>query len=354
MTKSISNLLSSSRSQAVGTLAGIDIGKHIAKLVVVRRQTQEVSVTRASCLQIPSDLQGDGAELAKLLCKWLRENTDSGCRDFVGSLPSSMVDYETIEIPSGEPIDLAEFAEATMGELLGSDRNLTTHDYWKNSRNVDSNTLNLAWTSSKFASELTTGLSYGGWRCLALDIPAQTLARVSSLGEISRKHSIVVDIGAGEVSIVFTDNGNSEYFRNRIRFSPDSASETLAEALGVTKDAAENLLVHWGLGRVGSSEPIQLEKLIAQHLTQWLEQLVYELRRTLNFFKHRFGADSACELLLCGGGANIRGLPEALTTELSNVVRLAVPAGAWSWKSAERYSPIYAQAVCLAMYGAAT
>jgi Tfp pilus assembly PilM family ATPase len=265
-----------------------------------------------------------------------------------------MVDYESVEIPSPESIYICDFGEETITALLGNDRNLASHDYWTSKCDAEPRTLNLAWTSSEFASELSTGLARDGWRCVALDIPAQSLARVSSLGEHAQKKSIVVDIGAGEVSIVFAVNSNSEYIRNRIRFSANSAADTLAEALGIRKDAAQNLLVYWGVGGVDSTESSQLEMLIAQHLSQWLQQLVYELRRTLNFIQHRFGSVSECELLLCGGGANIRGLPDLLTTKLRNLVRSAEPPVSWTWKSAEGYSPIYAQAVSLAMYGAAT
>ena len=166
-------------------------------------------------------------------------------------------------------------------------------------------------------------------------------------------HSVVFDIGAGELSIVFADNANCEYFRNRIRFSTKSAANTLADAIGLSNEAAESLLLYWGVGGVRSNKSTELEKLIAQHLTRWLQQLVYEIRRTLNFLNHRFGANSNCELLLCGGGANIRGLPELLTTELGTRVQFAGPSVAWSWKSAEPYSPIYAQALSLATYGVA-
>ncbi len=353
MSKSRLNLSSARNLRHVRTLTGIDIGKHVAKLVVVRRQRQEVAVTRASCLCIPPTAQEDPVELAKVLSDWLHEYGDPGCRNYVATLPSSMVDYETVEIPSNKPIDLFDFAEEAISELLANDRCLASHDYWTSKRNLTSNTLNLAWTSSEFASQLATGLAHDGWRCIALDIPAQTLARVSTLKPSTQRHSIVLDIGAGELSVVFAENINGEYFRNRIRFSNESATSTLASALGISASAVENLLIHWGLGGGEVSQQSELEKLIAQHLTKWLQQLVYEIRRTLSFLKHRFGADANCELLLCGGGANIRGLPQQLATELSARVRFAGPSAAFAWQSAERYSPIYAQALSLAIYGAA-
>ena len=353
MSKTNSNPATSPSVRSVGTLTGIDIGKHVAKLVVVRRQSQEMVVTRASSFYIPPGVQEAPAELANLLSEWLHEYSDPNCRNYVAALPSSMVDYETMALPSNESVDLCDFAEQAISELLGNDRGLASYDYWTSNGTSVPESLNLAWTSSEFASKLAIGLARNGWRCIAIETPAQTLARVSSLNQSSHTRSIVVDIGAGELSVAFTENSNSEYFRNRIRISTESATSTLAGVFGTSASAAENLLTHWGLGAGDVSQQTELEKLIAQHLTKWLQQLVFEIRRTLNYLKHRYGGDSDCELLLCGGGANIRGLPELLATELNTAVRFAEPSTAYSWESAERYSPLYAQALSLATYGVA-
>lgn len=353
MTQSSSVLKKPSIEAAVGVLAGIDIGMHAAKLVVAHRHNHGLNVTRASCLPISPEIQGDGRMLARLLCDWLRENSEPGCRDFAATLPSSMVDYEAIQIPSPALMDIDEFAHQAINDLLGNESSLATYDYWSSAENhgSDSNTLHVAWASKEFASQLSTGLARDGWRCIALEIPAQTLARIQSFGERRASHSIMVDIGAGEATLAFVKNCNCEYFRSRIRFASDSASGLLAHAFGMGKHAAEHLLAYWGLGDDNLNPSNPLETLILQNLTEWLQELVYEIRRTLNFLKHRHDAESDCQLLLCGGGANIRGLPEWLSNELQTHVRFATPAADWSWSSAERYSPAYAQALSLATYG---
>ena len=127
MTQSSSVLKKPSIEAAVGVLAGIDIGMHAAKLVVAHRHNHGLNVTRASCLPISPEIQGDGRMLARLLCDWLRENSEPGCRDFAATLPSSMVDYEAIQVPSPDLMDIDEFAHQAINDLLGNESSLATY-----------------------------------------------------------------------------------------------------------------------------------------------------------------------------------------------------------------------------------
>ena len=152
------------------------------------------------------------------------------------------------------------------------------------------------------------------------------------------------------MTLVYTKAGDALYVRNRIRFSHVSAAAVLASSLGLQTVASERLLNKWGISYPeGTKSPIEL--LITEHVSHWLEQLVFEIRRTIQYLQHRFDARVCPDIVLCGGGADIRGLPEWLSWKMEcNARNAALPSG-WTWETAEPYSPIYSQALCLSQYG---
>ncbi|MEZ6134986.1 MAG: pilus assembly protein PilM [Pirellulaceae bacterium] len=333
-----------------GTMTGIDIGRHSAKLVVVSRQSKGITVSRASCLRLTERSKANGRDLAVQLCSWLREFGQAHCRAFVATLPSSMVDYESIEV-SAEAVELE--VHSAMREILGNAYGDASYEYWigAQGREPSSKIVHLAWTAGDYASQLSSGLSRGGWNCVGIDVPAQTLASIAELDARPLAPSLVVDIGAGDASFVLADQGNCKYVRNRIQFATDSAAGTISKSLDVDEAAAEQLLAHWGIGVVQAENTDPIQILVTQHLSEWLQQLTYEIQRTLNYLKHNFGAHAPTEVVLCGGGACVKGLPSTLPAALKLPVRFAQLPGNCTWNAAERFSPLYAQALASAMYG---
>ncbi len=338
------------KAQTSGTVAGLDIGKHSAKLVVADRQPAGWTITRAACCRFPQDVPLNGTDLSRFLGPWLHENFEPGTRQVIANLSSSIVDYELIEGQTFDSRNLNDFVQESLGGILGSEVDLATYDFWLSDKSASQQTLCLAWTSSEYASKLATGLSREGLECDAIDIPAQALARIASVGSVSVQSSIIVDVGGSEVTFVFTNGKECDYIRNRIAFATESAAQTISNSIGIGVNAAEILLSRWGIGDSDfPTHPIEL--LLAKHLSEWLRQLLFEVRRTIHFFKHKHGPNAYCEITLCGGGAMILGLSRWMESELQTPVRIPELPAHWIWLSAEPFSQLYAQALSLTTYG---
>lgn len=334
-------------------VAGVDIGAHSAKLVIVRRHGNGWCVVRAHCLPLAATALASADELARVLRPWLKKHGEQHCRDLVLSLPSRMVDYESVELPADSGESLATRAREAMQRLLGDELPRAAYDYWVGGPSGADSTgmLHLAWTASEFAGSLSANLARDRWRCLAIDAPGAALARVATEGEAAPGNQLAVDIGVGEASLVWCRGGVAEYVRNRIRFASDSAVGFLSREMGVRAAAVEKLLASWGVGESRSGSSATLEEMLLQRLSEWLQRLNFEVKRTLHYLQHRHRRSVVSEVVLCGGGACIRGLDHWLEERLGLPVRMARIPGACYWHAAEPYSPLYALATVLARQG---
>ncbi len=331
-------------------VTGVDIGTHSAKLVVRRWSGGCWRIVGASCLRLSPTARANAAELARTLRPWLREQGEAGRRDLVCSLPSELVDYEAVPITPEDGDNLAHCAEESMRQLLGDETSLAAFDYWcaVSAGKHAPTTLHLAWTASDFAAQLASSLTKDGWRVLAIDAPFTSAACAAA---DPNKSTLAVDIGGGQASLIWSRGGVAEYVRNRVPFAARSATDELSEAMGIRATAAEELLASWGLGDSAEAVGQPLEVAVTKHLAGWLGKLNFELGRTIQYLQLLHGGSAVAEIVLCGGGACVRGLSRWLESRINLPVRRADLPSGWHWHAAEPYSPLYAQAVALTRYG---
>ena len=119
----------------------------------------------------------------------------------------------------------------------------------------------------------------------------------------------------------------------------------LQEKLGVHRSECRRLLTRHGVSSGGGTETAAT---IHRIVSAPLEQLVEELRRTLQFISLQSPQWSPKRLWLMGGGAMIRNLPDFLTT------RAGLPTAPWTLDangghSADNFDPLYAVATGLSL-----
>jgi Tfp pilus assembly PilM family ATPase len=333
---------------------GLDIGSHSAKVVVACRRGQVWNVIHAGNLRLGPSIIVNPDDAIRHLRDWLKEFDGSKGKAFSGTLPSTQVDYETVEMTANATAH-DQYANECMQQLLGSELKQVAYDYWMSEETDVPRYLNLAWSRADYASRLTSGLARLGWECRELDAPAHALARIAPASS-NNARTLVVDVGAGEISLVSTRQGNAEYIRNRIRFSPLSATDIISNECNLHPVAAETLLANWGMEDSRSSghqnpADSSIFSFTSQLLANWFGPLTFEIGRTLQYLQHRHGPKAVERIVLCGGGANIRGLPNRLQDTLALPVQWACLPSSWQWVSAEPYSPLYSQALCLAQNG---
>ncbi len=177
-----------------------------------------------------------------------------------------------------------------------------------------------------------------GLQPLCLEIESLAITRALIKDKISDKTVLLIDLG-------LTKTGFIIFSRNCVRFSTfipvsgQSFTRIIAKTLNVNEKEAEKLKIKHGLeGKIHfTTKRNKTEKRIEQGrvfealipaLTDLLQQIKNYIAyyKTHPSFKHFSNNHKEIEkILLCGGGANLKGLSELLSIELKIPVELGKP-----------------------------
>ena len=116
-------------------------------------------------------------------------------------------------------------------------------------------------------------------------------------------------------------------FSRVAQFGVGDIARELGVEVGVSEEHAEQWLIYTGLAtplEQLEGDPEVLDK-VRRALAGGLGRLADELRLSLDFYGGQEGASPVGDVLLCGWGSAIPGLPEALAEELGRRVTAAVP-----------------------------
>lgn len=126
----------------------------------------------------------------------------------------------------------------------------------------------------------------------------------------------LVDIGASVTNIVLHQGGVPKVVRIVPRGGSD-VTAMLADRLGMSVADAEALKLREGMGAPGSN----VEMLVRLAVTP----LLHQLRGSIEYFVASHAGARVDRILLCGGGAQLRGLPEAIAVDLNLAAELVDP-----------------------------
>ncbi len=181
-------------------------------------------------------------------------------------------------------------------------------------------------------------LKKAGLQPLCLEIESLAIARALIKNKTSDKTVLLIDLGLTKTGfIVFS--GNCVRFSTFIPVSSHSFTKIIAKSLNVEEKEAEKLKIKHGLeGKIHfTTKRNKTEKKIEQGrvfeaLIPALTDLLQQIKNYITYykthpsFKHFSKNHKGIEkILLCGGGANLKGLSELLSIELKIPVELGNP-----------------------------
>lgn len=119
--------------------------------------------------------------------------------------------------------------------------------------------------------------------------------------------SVLIDLGAGTTKISVVE-GDKTTFTRELAQSGTLCSQMIAEAAGISLEEAEQL-------KIEHSKDV----LVLEAIERFTETLVEEISRSVDFFLSQGMDRSLQSVYICGGGAKLKGLAEAMSE------RLAIP-----------------------------
>lgn len=160
---------------------------------------------------------------------------------------------------------------------------------------------------------------------IALEIESVSLVR-ALLKEESPKHektadksSCVIDIGAKRTSLTIYSK-NTIVTSVSLPISSDESTELIAKSLEIDKDKAEQAKFICGLDKT------QAHGIVSEILSDMIKVLIDKIEMSIDFFsKHYPEAGAVNDIIICGGGSNIKDLDKFLFEKLKIPVSFGNP-----------------------------
>lgn len=210
-----------------------------------------------------------------------------------------------------------------------------------------------------------------GIKLKALEVEPMSIARALIKKGDNVSPILLIDLGADKTSLVVVRD-NSIRFSFSIPISADKFTEAIARALEIKKEKAEKLKTKYGLkgpekihlegekGEEKFKKEVICEEKIFEALIPILTDLIEQINIYLDYYQyHEFSEDISEnnkkleKIIICGGGANLKGICTFLSLELKI---LTEPGNPWINISKEIQMPLqdslkYTTAIGLALRG---
>ncbi len=176
-------------------------------------------------------------------------------------------------------------------------------------------------TPKKIVDSYISCFRKAGLEPLAFEIESQAVARALVKNGTSSSLLILIDLGENNTNFVVY-SGNSIRFTCSIPISSQLLTKAIADALKVDFDKAEKLKIENGLAG---------EKKVLQAMSPVLEDLIKQIKKYINFYRDHSSYEYLLpdrkveKILLCGGGAELKGLADFMSKSLDAEVELGNP-----------------------------
>lgn len=157
-----------------------------------------------------------------------------------------------------------------------------------------------------------------GLEAIAMETTIEAAARLFLKTEANDVPTVLIDFGSISTDITIFDK--TLIVTGTVPGGGDVFSEKISGLLGVTRQEADVIKIKYGLDRSKKQAEITAA------LKPLLDQLLKEVRRMIRYYEERYGQNRKIgQVVTMGGGANMPGLNEYLTSILRLPVSMSDP-----------------------------
>lgn len=292
-------------------LIGVDIGAASIKIVEVALGAGRPRLVH--CATVP--LQGDvflSHAIAKpdrtgeVIARAVETHGMVG-RRAVTAVPAPSVFTKKLRLPNLSSLDLASNVRLEAANLIPHKLDAVKLDFQIVGRQPSGELdILLVAVKNEIIDSFTGCLASAGIDTAIVDVDVFALQNIFELArpDLVSETVAIVNIGARYSGVVICAGGRT-LFSGDVPLGGRACTEALVQGLGVPFDQAEDIKC----GRVAEERSAD----VARILGEWVQQAATELNRRLSFFWNTSGASGRIErILICGGGAGVGGLAEAI------------------------------------------
>ena len=307
----------------------VDFSDLSLKLLQLEKTSGEDRVRSYFAVGLSSDCLSDGritdkSKTAKLILAALSQAGPKkiNTKKVICSLPESKIFLRIISIPRMEKKEIAEAIKWEIEASIPLSIDQIYYD-WQllGEKDGKQNILTVA-VAREIADEILEILELANLKVCLLESESLALAR-SLIGKAKAKVDeavLIVDLGAKMTNFIVAQNG-VPFFTSSIPFSSDGVTDAIAKSLGVDNEEAQKIKFSRGLGKISE------ESSIFNSMQAYLESLTAEIEKSIDFYQSLGGKESVKikKILICGGGANLKGLLTYLIKRLGREVSFGDP-----------------------------
>ena len=318
------------------TPIGVDIGENGTRTVQLVRNGDHYAVAHAARCEravTGTDAEDHPGELKHWTKSCIRQAEFRGSDAVVG-LNTPDVEFHALELPNAAPAETDRMVGWEVARLMtDSEQEVETRHWMLPPTQVTApNAIGVAATRNVVAR--TLGLCKDvNLNCLAVDTGATALCRFGTI--LNKWHLEVVwavlDLGFRETRLIVCSEDIPLLVRS-VGTGGGGWTKRIAESLQTSIKTAEVQKCGHGIaapagqirdGAGGASPTLELSSLILGILRSNLNDMALEVKRSYEYVLSSYPKRRAGDLILVGGGASMRNLPDFLTDSLGIPVRRA-------------------------------
>lgn len=168
--------------------------------------------------------------------------------------------------------------------------------------------------------DLVEVLDMAGFDTCSLELESIACARSLIPCKREKDETILIcDIGAKRTSFIISE-GNVPFFTSSVPFSSEVLTDIISQKMNIGREEAEKIKINQGIEQTIENTPI------FNIVRPSLENLAVEIEKSIDFYRSISKNKAEINnIILCGGGANMKGIVSYLTTRLNKGVSIGDP-----------------------------
>lgn len=178
------------------------------------------------------------------------------------------------------------------------------------SRDPDKMRVVIAATPKNFIERYLEVIKAARLKPVAIEVESEAIARALIRGHGESEPVLILDVSSTHTTLIIFDAGALQ-FTSSVPVAGDTFTSQISQHLTISFEEADKLKRQIGLtsGKDGGR--------IRAALVPVLTSLVEAVSNSINFYKeHSEGGRQVGQILLCGGGSKLKGLPEYLASQV--------------------------------------
>ena len=298
---------------------GLDISGLSLKLVQLNKVRDKITIQAMGKISLPPGLIDNGEikdkEKVIELIKKLIANPKYGkvsSEEVIACLPETKTFIKLIEVAK-TPNPVSKIIESEIEKHIPMSVNEIFYDWQIIEEHSDKQLILIGAAPQDIVNQYTALLDEAKLSTVALEIEPISLCRSllneeipKFKGQTDNKNYGIIDVGAKRTNMTVYSK-NTILFTASMPISGKGITDSIAKVLDIKTNQAEKAKIICGL------DETRAQGIIKNILSDMIEKLIKKIKEAINFYNdHYYDRGPINQILLCGGGANIKNLDKII------------------------------------------